>query len=168
MTTEAPIPSQNGLSRHSQLNNHIQIPIPPKYTHNRDNSIPVAIASYSHQISQSNNEYPHFQPHFQITLPHPWKAHFITPRHQYNPILTSHPPTTLILPIQQRQPIPFDSAVPTPSKFINFTSIPPYQEVLVGCITNRQNNLKEWKGTLITTHSSSTNSSLILSISSCQ
>ena len=62
---------RSSLSHHSQPNNHIQMPIPPKYTHQRDSSIPVTIASYSHQIAQSNNAYPHSQPHFQITLPHP-------------------------------------------------------------------------------------------------
>ena len=59
---------QNWLSN---LIESIQMLIPPKYTHQRGNSIPVAIASYAHQISQSNNAYPHSQPHFQITLPHP-------------------------------------------------------------------------------------------------
>ena len=71
----------SSLSHHSQPINHIQITIPPKYTHERGSSIPVTIASYSHQIAQSNNAYPHSQPHFQITLPHPWKPHFITSNH---------------------------------------------------------------------------------------
>ena len=38
MTTEAPILPHNCLSRHSQSNNHVQIPIPPKYTHERRSS----------------------------------------------------------------------------------------------------------------------------------
>ena len=43
--------------------------------------IAVAVASYLHQIAQSNKDYPHSQPHPQITLPHPWKPHPVTPHH---------------------------------------------------------------------------------------
>ena len=91
---------RSSLSHHSQPNNHIQMPIPPKYTHERGSSIPVAIASYSHQIAQFNKDYPHSQSRSQITLPHPWKPHPITPQHSYNPIQSSHLSIALTLPIQ--------------------------------------------------------------------
>ena len=63
------------------------MPIPPKYTHQRDNSIPVAIASYSHQIAQSNKDYPHSQPHF----PNHSSPLMKSTLYNFTPLIQSHP-----------------------------------------------------------------------------
>ena len=115
----------------------------------------VTTLSFSLQISQSNNAYPHSQLFSQSTLPHPWKARRITPQHQYNPIQSSHLSTALILSIQHpptSQPIPFHSIAltsniqhPPPSntsislKYLTTEKSSTYAQ------QTQKNNLKEWK-----------------------